>query len=412
MRILTPTSYRDIADCNVGDEVSAFDMLTGAPLVNTIEALQWVDAIEWARWWEVEPTAPPFQFYRINGTWTLNSEQSIWRNGENVCHAKHLVVGDVIYDGSDQDVTITSIEEVTTEGWWRFDISGDHSYIVDGLTLHNATRFWVGGTGSLTSVNTTPWAASTGAAGGQSVPGSADTATWDGSSGGGTTTLNFGGTWTVQSITLSAFTGTWDNSVNNNNITVNATAGFVGGGSGVRTIKLGTATYTLSASNATWNFGTTANLTFTGNTGAPIVFSGSTGLRTFTGGGLSYGPVTFGASSGAGSYQTTGNNTLASLSITAPNFVVFASSSTITISGAFTWNGSSSSPIGTISSQIGTIAIIAATAGSTAAWASFRDMTFTGSPAASNSFDLGNNSGITITAPIAAGSGGGGVIGS
>jgi hypothetical protein len=409
MQILTTSGYKDIADCAVGDQVSAFDLVTGAPLINTIEALQWVDAAEWARWWQVEPTAPPFQFFRINGTWTLNSEQSIWRNGENVCHAKDLVVGDVIFDDADRDVTITRIEEVTADGWWRFDISGDHSYIVDGLTLHNASRFWVGGTGTWDAATTTHWAASMGAAGGQSVPGSADTVTLDASSGGGTVTLNFGGTITVQFIAMGTFTGTFDNSVNNNNITVTTGTGFAGSGGGVRTIKLGTATYTLSSDTASWNFGTTTNLTYTGNTGANIVFTGASGSRNFAGGGLSHGAVTFGASSGAGFYLVSGSSTLASLSITAPNFVVFTPSTTNTISSAFNWAGSSSSQIAIVSNSFSTAATIAAAASSTASWTAFRDVTFTGSPTASNSFNLGDTSGITITAPSG---GGGGYIGS
>src|SRR5689334_24115345 len=103
-----------------------------------------------------------------------------------------------------------------------------------------ASRFWVGGTGTWDSSDTTHWAATSGGAGGQSVPGSGDTVTFDGSSGGGTVTLNFGGTITVQSITMGAFTGTWDNSVNNNDITVTASGScFSGSGSGTRTIKLG-----------------------------------------------------------------------------------------------------------------------------------------------------------------------------
>jgi hypothetical protein len=61
MQILTPSGYKNIADCVVGDEVSAFDIATGAPIVNTIESLQWVDATEWARWWQVEQIGPPFQ---------------------------------------------------------------------------------------------------------------------------------------------------------------------------------------------------------------------------------------------------------------------------------------------------------------------------------------------------------------
>src|SRR5260370_6783697 len=106
MQILTPSGYKNIADCAVGDEVSAFDIATGAPIVNTIETLQWVDAAEWERWCQTELLIPPFRFYKINGTWTISSEQSIWRNGARACHARDLIVDDIVHDGSDPDVTI------------------------------------------------------------------------------------------------------------------------------------------------------------------------------------------------------------------------------------------------------------------------------------------------------------------
>jgi hypothetical protein len=52
-----------------------------------------------------------------------------------------------------------------------------------------ASRFWVGGTGNWDASDTTHWAASSGGGGGASVPGSGDTVTLDGSSGGGTVTV-------------------------------------------------------------------------------------------------------------------------------------------------------------------------------------------------------------------------------
>ena len=53
-----------------------------------------------------------------------------------------------------------------------------------------ASRFWVGGTGTWDASDTTHWAATSGGAGGQSVPTASDTATFDASSGGGTVTVN------------------------------------------------------------------------------------------------------------------------------------------------------------------------------------------------------------------------------
>lgn len=408
--ILTPTGYRDIASCVVGDDVSAFDITTGAPVVNQIETLQWIDAAEWARWWEIEETVPPFRFIRINGQWTLNSEQSIWRNGDNVCHARDLVVGDIVYDDADRPVTISSLEEVTADGWWRFDISGDHSYIVDGLTLHNASRFWVGGTGTWDASTTTPWASSSGGAGGNSVPGSADTVTLDGNSGGGTVTVNFGGTVTITSLTMGAFTGTFDNSVNNNNFTFSGSAStpFNCSGTATRTVKFGSATYTVGvpAGGATWNISTATNLTLQASS-STITWTG-TGSRSFFGGNKTYGTINLPSITGSpvGAYYFFNDNlTVGTLNITAPNYVQFSTPATVTITNPFSWVGTASNPIGLDSTSSSGPANIVASGGGSIQYASLRDLAFTtGTVTATNSFNLGNNSGITITGP----SGGGG----
>lgn len=265
-----------------------------------------------------------------------------------------------------------------------------------------ASRFWVGGTGTWDSSDTTHWAASSGAAGGQSVPGSADTVTFDGSSGGGTVTLNFGGTITIQSITMGAFTGTFENSVNNNNMTLSLSgSAFSGTGSGTRTVKLGTATYTLTGSAAVWNFTTVTNLTLTASS-ANIVFSGGNGLKRFIYGNsnITYGSLTLGASSAGGSYTTEGGGalTLGTLAITAPNYVLFSANG-MTLTNAFNWAGTTSAQIFLATSTVGTQLAVTAAASSVANYVAFRDLTFTNTPVASNSFDLLNNSGITITPP-------------
>jgi len=402
-RILTPTGYRDITDILPGDEVCAFDMVTGDPVVNVVETVQWVNYAEWARWWQVEPTVPPFTFYKINDTWTLNSEQSIWRNGTNVCHARHLVVGDEIYDDDDNPVIITSIEEVEADGWWRFDISGDHSYIVEGLTLHNASRFWVLGTGTWDASDTTHWAASSGAgSGGQSVPGSADTVTFDGSSGGGTVTPNT--TITVQSITCGAHTGTLAFNTNNNNVTLSSSTGFNSNNSGTRTLNLGNGTWTLTInSGATpWSINA-SNLTFNANSSV-IKFSATTASkRTFDGANLTYATLSIDANTSGGFITVTSNSTFATLTISAPNCFGHAG---ITVTNALTVTGSSSAICTIISNTPGQTATLTCTNGATLTWCAIRDVTFTGTCTATNSFDCGHNSGITITAPS---TGGGGV---
>jgi len=81
-----------------------------------------------------------------------------------------------------------------------------------------AARFWVtGGTGNWNS--TTNWSATTGGASGASVPGSADTATLDASSGAGTVTLDISPT--IQTLTWTGFTGTL--AFGTNTISLNST---------------------------------------------------------------------------------------------------------------------------------------------------------------------------------------------
>ncbi len=167
-QILTPTGYVDISTIKVGDEVSAFDMNTGDPIVNTVLEVEYM------------PTEGE-EYYIINGTQKFYKNQSIWANNR-VVHMFELNVGDTLYDENNQDFTLDTLEVAEGEGWYRFQISNDHSYIVDDVTLHNASRFWVLGTGNWDAATTTNWAASSGTAGGQSVPTSSDTVDFDNSS--------------------------------------------------------------------------------------------------------------------------------------------------------------------------------------------------------------------------------------
>lgn len=272
---------------------------------------------------------------------------------------------------------------------------------------------------TITAADTGVWSASSGGATGASVPGAADTVTLDAATcTGGTTctaTLNFGGTWTIQSFTMGACTASttgciFDNSVNNNNIIATASSsGFSWTGSGVRVIRWGTATYTMTNNLARWNFTTATNATTTGSPN--VVFSGGTAAKTFDGGGRTYGSVVFGPSSGAGySAITSGNNTIGTLTITGPNYVEFNTALTTTVTTALLANGSAGNPIGIFNNATaGTTSTIAVPPDTVLQYVSLRDVTFTGSPIAVNSFDLGGVSGITVTGPTAGG--GGGIIG-
>lgn len=270
-------------------------------------------------------------------------------------------------------------------------------------TAYAASRFWVGGTGTWDASDTTHWAATSNGAGGQSVPGSSDTVTFDAMSGGGTVTVNT--TVTVQQITMGAFTGTLDFSANNNNVTLSSGSnGLSNSGTGTRTLNLGNGTWTLQATSGnSWDFSTITNLTFNANS-STILFSGvGTSTRGFAGGAaLSYNIVNF-AGSGGFSVISAGG-TIATLTIAAPNLVTFPSGSTTTITNAFTYTGSITGAIELISAGTTSNSTISIATGTpTCTWCIIRRMTFSGGAtfSAPNSFDMGLNSGITITPPSA-----------
>ena len=194
-----------------------------------------------------------------------------------------------------------------------------------------AARFWVGGSGTWSTTNTTNWSATSGGAGGASVPGASDDVTIDGNSGSPTITTNYnasvisvtinaaaatlslGGTLTCSgAITLTAGTFT----TNNNAVTATQLSSS---NSNTRTINLGSSTVTLS-STAPISFGTNTNLTF--NAGTSTIVCSSTGA-TFTGGpatsqGVTFYNVSFTATP-VGTHSFEAINTFNNLSITAPN---------------------------------------------------------------------------------------------
>jgi len=258
-----------------------------------------------------------------------------------------------------------------------------------------ASRFWVGGTGNWDASDTTHWSATSGGAGGASVPGTSDTVTFDGSSGGGTVTIT--ATQSVTSITGGAFTGT----LNTNGQSITISGAFNFSGSGVRTLTLGASTITCGQ----WNIAIITNLTFNANTSTitQSILAGS----IFLGGGLTYSIVTLSPTATGVANQITGDNTFSTLSITpeASKTHYFTISGNQVISGTLTINGNSSINRVLISSNtIGTSrTLTAATVSVTNA--DFRDITGAGagswnlSAITGLSGDCGGNSGITFTTP-------------
>jgi hypothetical protein len=114
-----------------------------------------------------------------------------------------------------------------------------------------ANRYWVGGTGTWDAINTANWSATSGGAGGESVPTAADAVLFNANSGGGTVTL--GVNVDCLTINFSGFTGTFDFSTYDVNVAGNAAT-------------IINVTSTIAAVNGTGKFN--------------CLYAGSTGTRT------------------------------------------------------------------------------------------------------------------------------------
>lgn len=95
-----------------------------------------------------------------------------------------------------------------------------------------ADRYWVGGTDTWNATAASKWAATSGGAGGSSVPTSSDNAFFDGNSGSGTVSGGSpGNPMTCTNLDFSGFTGTFSNAVGSGSIVL--VAGNLAFGSGM-----------------------------------------------------------------------------------------------------------------------------------------------------------------------------------
>lgn len=204
MNILTRNGYKDITLCQIGDEVLYYDLFTGQVAYNTIEVIEehlptaypltrlecliseeeYIDEKGEVRTREVTtkfevPTTNDQKWYVVNNTYTFFALETVWSN-LNIKHSKDLKIGDIIYDDNDEDIEITSIEtfEDVNKIWYRLRISGDCSFIANGITLHNASRYWVDGTANW-DTSTNNWSSTSGGLSGASKPTSADDVYFD-----------------------------------------------------------------------------------------------------------------------------------------------------------------------------------------------------------------------------------------
>lgn len=272
-----------------------------------------------------------------------------------------------------------------------------------------ASRFWVGGSGTWDSTTTTHWAATTGGASGASAPVAGDAITFDANSGTPTVTVD-SSIAGIAFLSLTIGSATVDFSANNPNMTFTSFVEF--GGTSTRNINTGSGTWTLSGTSnnpAPFNCTNTTGLTST-FTNSTWVYSGNSIFRVFNGAsGLSVGPLVINNNSTKGYINFTGATTFASITAGSGNTLLFPQGATTTISGALNITGTSSAPSG-VQSNAPQTAVTTVSVGSASSvdWAAFLAVTKSGagSITATNSFDLGRNTSITISGPSGGGGGG------
>jgi hypothetical protein len=142
---------------------------------------------------------------RINKKYNFAPHQSLYVNG-NVFHAFEIKKGDALENDKGKKVIVKSVERTTSNApkfllviekkkslkslvkkFLNFGKSDRqyHTYYIDGILAHNASRYWVGGTATWDGTAGSKWAASSAGASGSSIPTAADDVFFDGLATGG-----------------------------------------------------------------------------------------------------------------------------------------------------------------------------------------------------------------------------------
>lgn len=268
--------------------------------------------------------------------------------------------------------------------------------------------------------STAMWSTTSGGGTGASVPGSSDSVVFDANTcvGGTTCTITVNTNPTIQTLTFNACTASTtgcvlDFSVHNNNLTLSNQ--YLANGSGTRTIKCGTGTFTFTSTGGSlWQASGATNYTETCS-GVNITYQPASVASP-----ISWNPI-------AGNYAafsivwpsgpqlggfnfslSSGTTTIASLSVTNSPVMTFSQNTTLAITAAPALTGTLANPILLQGNFPGNFSQVTITTPNTftCAYCIFESMKATNATTIANAWDMGNNTNFTITAP-AAGSGGG-----
>ncbi|MDO8529971.1 MAG: hypothetical protein Q7S10_00980, partial [bacterium] len=291
LQILTPSGYKSVAEVKPGDQVVGYDLEQGKTVINTVENAQ-SDTPEKHNYFLQDEKGNntdqyvqvPFVYYLVNGQYKLYKNQSLWAS-DRVVHAFELTVGDVIYDSGGKEVTIEKVEPITAENLWiNFDISGNHSYIIDGIIMHNASRYWVGGGSSANwnATGNTNWGSASNTQDNASVPASTDDVFFDGV-GTGASNSTLSADITIRSLNMTGYTNTLTH-----NSAVTLSIGDATAGASNNALIFDSLTYTLgSATTSAISFVSTSttqqNVNFNSKTAGNVTFNGVAGTWKLTG---------------------------------------------------------------------------------------------------------------------------------
>ena len=206
-------------------------------------------------------------------------------------------------------------------------------------------------------------------------------------------TVQLAGALTLGSTrTLTLTTGTFNTA--NNNVTVGL---FSSSNSNVRTLNMGSGTWTLSGIGTVWSLSTSTNMTLNPSTSTIVLSDTSATARTFQGGGLTYYNLTIGGTTGTSTLTFTGSNTFNTLSSTktVAHTILFGATTTNTFT-TFNINGTSGNIV-TIGTPTANNHLLAKAGGGTVTADYLSISRSTATPTltwlATNSTDGGNNSG-------------------
>ena len=351
LQIKTPTGYKDLSTIQVGDEVCAFDSA-----INIVEEIDL-----WTAEANDYENRGDFVYYLINGTYKFYKNQLVYCNGdENGAHAFELTLGDTIYNEDDTSIEVVSIEELTSETqWYRLAISNDHTYILDGIMVHNATLYWVGG-GSSANWGAGPignWALTSGGPLQTTTPGAGDAVIFD--FGSAPSIINPAGNIASFQKT-SGYTGTITRSFQltvAGNFTDHTASAWAGSG----TLQI-SATSTMTSNGQTWG----APLTFNGTSTKTLVGNWSVTLLSIIGGTTTLnksagGTETLTATGG----MSIGNGFIGTADVILTGGTWSGSSSfgcaTLTIAGNVTINSGTNLGTSTLTYSSGTVTVSAGT---------------------------------------------------